>query len=179
MSGETEQQVSGWTVDTLKEYMQAQIDDMRIMLQERYETQTKAIDAAFIAQQTAMQTALTAAERAVQTASTAAEKAVLKAESATEKRFEAVNEFRAQLADQQGTFMSRELAQTQFTYMQDRIATEDQLVNGLRDRITRLESLKTGASESHQGTQWAIGVVIASFVALISLAGLIAALVVR
>ncbi len=38
--------------------LQTQLDDMRRMLQERYETQTKAVDAAFLAQQTAMQTAL-------------------------------------------------------------------------------------------------------------------------
>lgn len=37
----------------------------------------------------------------------AAQEAVLKAEMASEKRFEGVNEFRAQLADQQRTFIPR------------------------------------------------------------------------
>lgn len=106
-AGETEKDPSGWTTDTLQVHLQRQIDDLRRMLQERYETQTKAVDAAFVAQQTAMSTALTAAERAVATALLAAEKAVNKAELAANARFEAVNEFRAQLADQAATFMPR------------------------------------------------------------------------
>lgn len=114
MTGETEQNVSGWTTDTLRSSVQQQVDDMRRMLQERYETQTKAVDAAFLAQQTAMQTALTAAERAVQTALLAAEKAVAKAEIAADKRFDSVNEFRAQLADQAATLMPRKEVEALF-----------------------------------------------------------------
>ena len=37
----------------------------------------------------------------------ASEKAILKAETATERRFESVNEFRSQLADQQITFVRK------------------------------------------------------------------------
>jgi hypothetical protein len=105
--GETRAEPSGWSVDTLHSHLQREIDDLRSMLNERYATQTKAIDAAFLAQQTAMQTAFTAADRAVQAALDAAEKAVSKAEVAAEKRFENVNEFRGQLADQAATFLSR------------------------------------------------------------------------
>lgn len=53
--------------------------------QQRFEAQTKAIDAALLA----------------------AKEAVTKAETATEKRFESVNEFRQTLSDQAGTFVSR------------------------------------------------------------------------
>ena len=49
-------------------------------------------------------TAMSAAKEAVSTAMAAAEKAVTKAEGASEKRFDAVNEFRQSLADQQITF---------------------------------------------------------------------------
>lgn len=66
MSGEPETAVSGWTVDTLRAHFQRQFDDMQRMLDERYATQVKAVDAAFLAQQTAMQTALSAAEKAVE-----------------------------------------------------------------------------------------------------------------
>lgn len=54
-------------------------------------------------------------DRAVQAALNAAEKAVTKAENASEKRFDAVNEFRAQLADQAATFMPRSEAELQFS----------------------------------------------------------------
>ena len=48
-----------------------------------------------------------AQEQAVAFALQAAEKAVTKAELAAEKRFESVNEFRNQLKDQTGTFITR------------------------------------------------------------------------
>lgn len=129
MSGETETSVSGWTVDTLRDALHRELElisgasrekltlimsgfDDRIgaqnaMLDERYATQTKALDAAFLAQQTAMKTAFDAADKAVAAALESAEKAVTKAETAAEKRFESVNEFRQQLADQASTFISR------------------------------------------------------------------------
>jgi hypothetical protein len=90
VSGDTE-----WTVETLRQHFQRQLDDIRVMLEERHVTQTKAVDAAFLAQQTAMQAALTAAQREVATALLSSENAVRKAETAAEKRFESVNEFRA------------------------------------------------------------------------------------
>jgi hypothetical protein len=96
MSGETEADISGWTIDTLRASVQQQILDLRSLLDERYATQTKALDAAFVA-----------AEKGVVTALASAEKATAKAETAAERRFEAVNEFRAQLADQSATFITR------------------------------------------------------------------------
>ena len=74
MSGETEKEVSGWTVDTLHIHMDVQLADLRRHLDER-----------FTAQQDMVRTALTA----------------------NDKRFESVNEFRAQLNDQVGTFITR------------------------------------------------------------------------
>lgn len=50
-------------------------------------------------------------QREVKLALDAAQTAVTKAETATEKRFDAVNEFRGQLADQASSFMPRELAE--------------------------------------------------------------------
>jgi len=136
-AGETQKDPSGWTVDTLQVFVQRQLDDMRATLQERYETQTKAVDAAFLAQQTAMQTALTAAERAVATAMLAAEKAVDKAESAAEKRFEAVNEFRGQLNDIVTTLISRAEAETRITALSEKLDAESERT---QTRITELDS---------------------------------------
>jgi ElaB/YqjD/DUF883 family membrane-anchored ribosome-binding protein len=48
-----------------------------------------------------------AQERAVEAALYAARTATEKADTATEKRFESVNEFRAQLKDSQGQYISR------------------------------------------------------------------------
>lgn len=81
-----------WNAEQVREFLQRQIDDMRTMLDERYATQTKAVDAAFVAQQTAMSTALTAQALAVQVAQAAAKEATAKAEEAADKRFDALVE---------------------------------------------------------------------------------------
>jgi hypothetical protein len=96
-------------------------DGMREMLNERYATQTKALDAALLAQQVATTTAFAAAEKAVQAALLAAEKAVDKANTASEKRFEAVNEFRGQLSDVMAGMISRVEADARFSALDNRL----------------------------------------------------------
>jgi len=64
--------------------------------------------------------ALTAQDKAVQIAMIASEKAVAKAETAAERRFESVNEFRAQLADQAATFMPRAEAEQRIAALAER-----------------------------------------------------------
>jgi hypothetical protein len=91
---------SSWTVDTLHKYTVQRIDDLVTLLDERNQGQIKATEAAFAAQQSAMRTAFDAADKAVQTALTAVDKASDRAEAASDKRFESVNEFPGQLADQ-------------------------------------------------------------------------------
>lgn len=159
MAGETEEKISAWTTDTLHTYVQRQIDDLRTLLLERYQTQSAAIDKAFEAQQLAMKTALEAAERAVDRALLAAEKAVIKAETAADKRFEAVNEFRATLADQQATYITRleALAAT------DRNAER---INDLTDRMNRNEGKGAGLASGWQILIGLIATAIAVYLAL-------------
>jgi len=84
-------------IDTQSRHQQQMLNELRTQLDERYQTQTKALDAAFAS-----------AEKAVSAALQAAEAAVQKAENAADKRFEAVNEFRGQLSDQAAKFMTRD-----------------------------------------------------------------------
>lgn len=136
----------GWTLETLYLHLQRQLDDMRATLQERYETQTKALDAAFIAQQIATQTALTAAENAVQTALISAEKAVTKAEAAADKRFESVNEFRAQLADQAATFISRTESDAKREALTEKLDSQAKHVNEFEAQVVSRLDLMQGKS---------------------------------
>jgi len=62
-----------------------------------------------------------AQDKAVQIAMIASEKAVVKAEIAAEKRFESVNEFRGQLADQAATFMPRAEAEQRIAALAEKI----------------------------------------------------------
>jgi len=173
MSGETQDQVSGWTTDTLKSYIEARHQDLRIALDERYAyqqksaderfamqmdaaneryaTQTKATDAAFVAQQTAMKTAFDAADKAVQAALAAAEKAATLAREAADKRFDSVNEFRAQLADQAATLLSRVEYQAQHGSVLEKL----DLINGRLaelDKRVATEASQTAGAQSVTGT---------------------------
>lgn len=130
MSGETEQHVSAWTADTLAVYFQRQLDDLRVLLDERYATQTKALDAAFAA-----------ADKAVAAALLSAKEAVTKAETATEKRFDSVNEFRAALSDQSALFLPR----TEYAANHQNLADR---VSDLTDRINRSEGSTEGVRVS-------------------------------
>ena len=95
----------------------------------------------FDAQQEAVSTAMTAAEKAVSAAMAAAEKAVTKAEVAAEKRFEAVNEFRQTLSDQQGTFLTRTEYSVQHASLGEKIdamvqrtAASEKAIGEIRER---------------------------------------------
>jgi predicted negative regulator of RcsB-dependent stress response len=85
-----------WTVSSLKDYMEALI----LSNDERYSQR-------FLDSQTAVQAALSAARTAVDAALSAAKAAVDKAEATSDKRFEAVDEFRIALMEQQRLLMPR------------------------------------------------------------------------
>lgn len=129
MSGETKQDVSGWTVDTLHEFVVSSQDDLRRHLDERYETQRREVDRAFAA-----------AEKAVQAALAAAEKAVAKAEVATEKRIEGLNELRVVVQDISKLQMPR-------TEAENRLAAITANVDELKEAVARIVSLKQGGRE--------------------------------
>src|SRR5688572_16340560 len=85
MSGETEKQVSGWTVDTLKEHLEAVISGNDARYNQRFDAQEKAVSAALAA----------------------AKEAVSKAETAIGERLKLLNEFRQQSADRDQTMIQR------------------------------------------------------------------------
>lgn len=157
MSGETETMVSGWTVDTLHGQLLMILDERG----RRYAAQFAAMQAIaveadkryeqrFLAQQEAVQAALAAQEKAVNAALLAADRAVAKAEAASEKRFESVNEFRAQLSDQAANLMPRGEAEARFQATSEK---QGEAATLSRDQLDRLR-LELGAlrEESIRGT---------------------------
>jgi hypothetical protein len=107
-----------------------------------------------------MQTAFTAADRAVQAALDAAKEAVIKAETATEKRFEGVNEFRQQLADQAATFMPR----TEGAVLFERYSAD---IGELKDRVSKIESRTAAIAEERTTQRLDTGQLIAIIVAVV------------
>ena len=195
MSGETEASVSGWTVDTLHELItnlnraqdeqrrqlyaevdrrlstadatvRQSMDDLRVMLNERYATQTKALDAAF-----------KAAEQAVTTALASQEKAVSKAEAAADKRFEAVNEFRQQLSDQTASFPTRAEVGSRMDALAKDIARNTESQREMELRLTsRLDTITggtAGAAATRSEQRLNIGATVAVVGAILTAAAII------
>lgn len=137
MSGETQKQESAWTTDTLKENLENEIHAVRKQIAEsdrRYEQR-------FDGQ-----------EKATNLALQSAKEAVTKAEAATEKRFESVNEFRAALADQSNTLLTRNEYSTNHQNVIDKI-------DDVAKRIAAIES-------QARGSQLTIGKIYAAIGAL-------------
>lgn len=166
MSGETSDDISGFTVDTLFVHMQKQIDDLRDQLNERYATQTKAVEAAFTAQSTAMQTAFTAADKAVDKALDAAEKAVDRRQDTLDREFhEHLEQVRhenslafinsdkaiaAALASQEKAVSKAEIAtEKQFAAVSGRFATVNEF-RGQLDDTQRLFLPRSEYAANHQ-----------------------------
>lgn len=136
---------SEWTVETLRQRTDLRIAHVTALV----EANDRRYEERYLAQKEMVATALTAAEKAVASALAAAEKAVTKAETAAEKRFEAVNEFRGTLGDQQRTLMPRPEAETKFGALDEKLLA-------LQQRLDRSEGTKRGTFE---GWGWAAAVV--------------------
>ena len=122
----------GWTIDTLRQYVEALAREKDLRDEQRFEAQTSAINAALLA----------------------ARDAVNKAETATERRFEGVNEFRQALSDQTGTFITRVEFEAQ------RKAAEDRM-RELAARVDRAEGRGGGMAAGWGYLVAAAGVVVA------------------
>jgi hypothetical protein len=85
-------------------------------------------------------------EERTQTLFDASEKAIAKAEAANEKRFDAVNEFRGALGDQQANLYPRAEALTQ-------IKVYDQKLEEMRDDIGGLREYRSSATAAEQSVE--------------------------
>jgi hypothetical protein len=119
VSGETQDSVSSWTVDTLHFHLtklidgRASIEDVAI-LQGLVAAADELTEAKFITHRVLVESqaekgalALAASKEAIDKAETATSKAIDKAEAANDKRFSAVEELRRLISEQQRTFISR------------------------------------------------------------------------
>ncbi len=128
----------GWTVETLKEYIESLLAERAVRIEQRIDTIESSIALGFTQSANAVKSALDAADRAVQ-----------KAETAAEKRFESVNEFRNTLGDQQRNLIPRTEAQV--------------LINALADKISdltkQLDMLQAERAGIKGGWGYAVGVI--------------------
>lgn len=127
-------QQHGRDIVTLREYEDEKIENLKSSINERFE----------------------ASKEAVQAALSAAKEAVIKAELASEKRFESINEFRGQLADQASTLMPR--AETEIR------------LKGITERIEVIDKSVVRSEGRNNGFQlsWGIFLAVASLIAYVA-----------
>jgi len=120
MSGETEKNISGWTVDTLKDHLQSLIAVTETRLEAADQAAELRNEQRFIAQQQAIKDALISQKEAVAAALVAAEKAVLVAETNSEKWRMNANEWRGAMNDRERTLMPRAEAEARYKAINDK-----------------------------------------------------------
>lgn len=133
----------GWTVDTLEEHFTSVIRSLKETIRQQDDNNKERFQAA---------------KEQVTLALTAAEKAISKAEDAANKRFESVNEFRATLADQSATLVTRVEYTTQYQALVDKVT----------DAMTRISNIEAVAQGQVRGLTsfHMVGVLIISALAL-------------
>ena len=130
---------------TLREYLEVRFD----LMQDTFTKQARRYDEVLAERDIRYQQRFDATEKLVNLGFESAEKAITKAESATEKRFEGVNEFRAQLDAQQRTFMPRAEVQVM----------ESAALNRLTQLEKQIDTLLAERKGAFTGWGYAVGVV--------------------
>ena len=143
-----------WTLDSVRIYLESMINILSTATTQRFSDSDKAVNAALLS-----------ADKAVTAALIASEKAVNKAELASEKRFDAVNEFRAQLSDQAATFISRG----------EYVAT----LNGLTEKIDSLQARMDKTEGSSKGISSTVAVVLTIVPIVVAIIAVIAVIMIR
>ncbi len=118
----------------LRELLEVKVRELEKRLDDRYEIQIDHVRSLFAS----------------------AERADIKAEQSADKRFEAVNEFRQQLADQAVTFLPRAVYDTAHKAVNDKILVNSERLNSMDLRLSsRLDVLAGitagGTSERAEG----------------------------
>lgn len=137
----------------LRDYIGTQMDGLRLLI----EALDKLTDAKFVT----FRTLVDSQAEKVALALTAADKAVLKAELATEKRFESVNEFRGQLADQAATLASRREMETMQLAINLRLDNLSERLTETTRRIDTSEGKSSGISSGFGVLIATIGTIVA------------------
>jgi len=124
-----------------------------------FETFEKYVDERFAAQDKAVNVGLTAQRTAIDAALAAQEKAVAKADLAYEKRFESVNEFRAESVMRQSTYVTIAEYQAELRAVNARL---EELVKTLNVRITLLEERINKSEGARSGMRDGWGYLVAA-----------------
>ena len=152
--------MSGWTVDTLRVYHERLITDLRVSFldlnketdlryQQRFDAQTKALDAAFLSSQTAVSAALLAAKEAVAAA-----------EINNQRWREAANEWRAAMTDRERNFATVEALHSLAETVDKIEKKQDQESGNQEGGRTKISDLRATLGMYIAGATLVLGIVI-------------------
>lgn len=135
-------------IESARKYLETKIDSLHELIDERTKLQDEALKAAFAA----------------------AKEAVDKAEAATEKRFQAVDKFRDQLADQAVNFMTRTEATVRIDGIAEKLELETtRTAERLRELELRVNSRLDLQEGTRKGTNVSMTMTIAAISVIVSL----------
>jgi hypothetical protein len=154
MGGETEKEVSGWTVDTLAEHIVALLQEHEKRFEQRFAERDHRYEQRFVAQEKATSQALTATVEASKVLET----------TAKEWR-ESSNEWRGAMTDRERNYLPRSEAAVLEKQNAERI-------EGIVGRLEKIEDRVTGREERGVGGRAAWGYVVGIIGALIAIVGL-------
>jgi FAD/FMN-containing dehydrogenase len=135
VSGETQKAVSGWTTDTLKEYIERRVaeleradqsikainDERDRLYKERDEARRTAVDAALAAAKAAVDAALIAVKEQTKASFEASEKAIVKAEEAQKAYNASHNDLARKMDEQNKATMPRTESEARFRTLEEKI----------------------------------------------------------
>lgn len=143
--------------DLSREVNQKSFDALKLYIDSQVANLNTAIAASRILKLSlieSLKTQIASVHREIDIETKANKEAVDKADRAAEKRFESVNEFRGQMADQQAEFISRREVEAMVNSAAEKIAS-------LTDRINRSEGRGTGKDQLWGYIVGAVGAIIA------------------
>lgn len=134
--------------------------NLRELMEAKHDTvleKFRGVEQRFMDNEKAVSSALTSQQREVSAALASAERAVTKAEVATEKRFDGVNEFRAQLADQSRTYIPRSEVEARLLAISEKsdtaTAANSSQIASMRIALENLAGRRGGISD---GIGWIV-----------------------
>lgn len=179
MSGETEKDVSGWTTDTLRVYVENIFRLAQEQTDRRWDDERRAVDIALRAHDEALKVAAVTSKEAITAALAAQKEAVQVAQVAADQRAAAMNEWRQSLNDILTRSMTRAEAEAGLARLTESVHEVRLVQQGmvsrtefehLATRITQAESLARGAQASRAGIYAAIGAAVALITVVVLLA---------
>ncbi len=128
----------------LKEYLESILAEMDKRYEQRFVGQQEAVRVALDRVDKEFHEHIRSVREETQAALDAADKAILKQEAAIEKRFDAVNAFRAQLADQASSFLPRKESDVRMDAITEKIDRNSELLNALQLQVSSRLDLTQG-----------------------------------